>query len=103
MKCQLCRVKLAPLRVVSNGLFCSDEHREAYEREQASYDNVRRPLTALIPLDWWIFEPASPVSACVPDPDESLPFYPDSPQLPAGCAGQSTSEIPWSEALFALS
>jgi len=102
MKCLFCGVELAPLRVVSNGMFCTDQHREAYDREQAYFANPRGPSNSLIPLDWWLFEPAAAISAAPPDPSQPVPFYPGPPQLPEIGAVESTIGMAWTEQLFPL-
>jgi hypothetical protein len=40
MLCRLCNAKLAPLRSLTDGEFCCDEHRQSFYQEQARIDSV---------------------------------------------------------------
>jgi hypothetical protein len=40
MLCRLCNTKLAPLRSLTDGEFCCDEHRQSFYEEQAKIDAV---------------------------------------------------------------
>ena len=40
MQCRLCNIKLAPLRSLTDGEFCCDEHRQSFYEEQARIDAV---------------------------------------------------------------
>ena len=40
MLCRLCNAKLAPLRSLTDGEFCCDEHRQSFFEEQARIDSV---------------------------------------------------------------
>ena len=52
MKCRYCNIALAPLRTLTNGEFCSDEHRAAFD-ERGAEEGVSSPPRegGLIPLD----------------------------------------------------
>jgi hypothetical protein len=53
MKCRYCNVALAPLRSLTDGEFCCDDHRHAFSEEQAARTEVflQPPLQdALLPL-----------------------------------------------------
>jgi hypothetical protein len=80
MKCRLCGVELAPLRAVSDGLFCSARHKKRYEEAQTG-EVAPQLASSLIPLDWWTFEPALPAYAFLADPTESATLYSERPQL----------------------
>jgi hypothetical protein len=80
MKCRFCGVELAPLRAVSDGEFCSARHHRRYDQSQSG-DLTPELASALIPLDWWTFESASPVYAPITDPNESATLYSERPEL----------------------
>ena len=52
MKCRLCNVVLAPLRSLTDGEFCSDDHRQAFYEQQGSVTRVSvvRPEASLVSL-----------------------------------------------------
>ncbi len=56
MRCRYCNIALAPLRILADGEFCCDEHRVAFQQQQAA-----APET--------ISEPAAPVAP--PEPEVS--------------------------------
>src|SRR5579863_4353416 len=80
MKCRFCGVELAPLRAVSDGEFCSARHRKRYDQSSTG-DLTPELASTLIPLDWWTFEPVSPISASIADPVDSAPLYSERPEL----------------------
>ena len=53
MKCRYCNIALAPLRRLTDGEFCCDDHRHAYNEEQAARHELSLdppPQSALFPL-----------------------------------------------------
>lgn len=53
MKCRYCNIALAPLRSLTDGEFCCDDHRHAFNEEQAARNDGSwqpPPLGALLPL-----------------------------------------------------
>jgi hypothetical protein len=53
MKCRYCNIALAPLRSLTDGEFCCDDHRHAFSEEQAAGTEVflqPPPQDALLPL-----------------------------------------------------
>ena len=53
MKCRYCNIALAPLRRLTDGEFCCDDHRHAFSEEQAARTEVflqPPPQDALLPL-----------------------------------------------------
>src|SRR6266852_1503633 len=53
MKCRYCNIALAPLRRLTDGEFCCDDHRHAFSEEQAAGTEVflqPPPQDALLPL-----------------------------------------------------
>ena len=53
MKCRYCNIALAPLRSLTDGEFCCDDHRHAFSEEQAARTEVflqPPPQDALLPL-----------------------------------------------------
>src|ERR1700730_16570186 len=40
MKCRYCNMALAPLRSLTDGEFCCDDHRHAFKEEQAAHTEV---------------------------------------------------------------
>ena len=66
MKCRYCNVVLAPLRSLTDGEFCSDEHRQTFYEQQDA--NARAEVTATAAS----IEPAEP--AALPPMKELLPL-----------------------------
>src|SRR5215472_7045322 len=48
MKCRYCQVTLSPLRSLTDGEFCCDEHRAAFAHERSSQGPT--PVQAVVPL-----------------------------------------------------
>jgi hypothetical protein len=72
MQCRLCNIKLAPLRSLTDGEFCCDEHRQSFYEEQARIDAVvsTPARSALIPLPGLsgLAGPKTPVLAAATEP-----------------------------------
>ena len=91
MKCRYCNTVLAPLRSLTDGEFCSDEHRQTFYEEQ----DARAQASA---NEATLEDPAAvPAPAAVPVMDELLPLHfeghPAGPSL-AG-PGQLEDEAPF--------
>src|ERR1700730_12117475 len=53
MKCRYCNIALAPLRSLTDGEFCCDDHRQAFSEEKADRTEVflqPPPQDVLLPL-----------------------------------------------------
>src|SRR5579864_521900 len=68
MKCRYCNIGLAPLRSLTDGEFCCDDHRYAFREEQAAHTEVSLeplPREALFALPLELSEipgtPAAPI------------------------------------------
>jgi hypothetical protein len=52
MRCRYCRIPLAPLRSLTYGEFCCDDHRHIFEAERAALgENTAQPGSAAGLLD----------------------------------------------------
>jgi hypothetical protein len=98
MKCRYCNIALAPLRTLTDGEFCSDEHRMAYS-EEGGEETLSPPReSGLVPLgasfDPAKFEsaageiPAGPINPSVP-----LEFRPKTMAAPAFSAPAEPRDI----------
>jgi hypothetical protein len=84
MKCQYCNIALAPLRSLTDGEFCCDEHRVAFAERREEEAIAPLPLeSSLIPLHAKL----ESVSAAIPEahPSQSVPleFRPKTMAAPA--------------------
>ena len=96
MKCRYCNIALAPLRSLTDGEFCCDDHRHAFSEETAARTEVLlEPLLkeALFPLDFRFSggRPAvPPPPVCTLEPRE---FKPKAVRPP------SSLLLPWTEVI----
>src|SRR6266853_966406 len=93
MKCRYCNITLAPLRRLTDGEFCCDDHRHAFLEEQAAPTEVslqplpQGALLALtVTLPWESSGPPSPL--CRLEPRE---FKPTVTKLPCNVL------LPWTD------
>src|SRR5690349_4367418 len=103
MKCRHCNTVLAPLRSLTDGEFCSDEHRQTFYEDQdarasAQQEQASPPtpeasasfpaMADLLPLTFESHPVGPPQSASGQLPDESA--FPGAPMLPGSGGEQST-------------
>jgi hypothetical protein len=83
MKCRYCNIALAPLRTLTDGEFCCDEHRQAYLEHGGPLRMPSLQEAGLVPLSEAIGRAASP--ALEPNTSSSFPvdFRPKSIAAPA--------------------
>jgi hypothetical protein len=87
MKCRYCNIALAPLRSLTDGEFCCDEHRKAHSELKAGEAvSCPPPESGLIPLDARV-ESAAPEPSALPLKQPApLEFRPKTMAAPAFCA-----------------
>src|SRR5579864_2218052 len=79
MKCRYCNIALAPLRSLTDGEFCCDDHRQAFSEEQATHIEVSLqppPQDTLLPIAVRFSTGSSgspPVPICKVEPREFKP------------------------------
>jgi len=106
MKCRYCNVALAPLRTLTDGEFCCDEHRQAYIEHGGPLRMPSLQEAGLVPLTEPVERAASP--ALDSDAPLSFPadFRPKSSVLPAFSSQLELRPVKprfrWPEALLGL-
>src|SRR6266699_4712529 len=97
MKCRYCNIALAPLRSLTDGEFCCDEHRKAHSELKAGEAvSCPPPQGGLIPLVTRV-ESASPEPSALPLKQPApLEFRPKTMAAPAFCTSvQACGKKSW--------
>ena len=93
MKCRYCNIALAPLRSLTDGEFCCDEHRVAFAERGEEEAIAPLPLeSSLIPLQARLEGVSAEIPEAHPSQSAPLEFRPKTMAAPAFSAPVKTGD-----------
>ena len=93
MKCRYCNIALAPLRSLTDGEFCCDEHRVAFAERGEAEAVAPLPLeSSLIPLKAKLESVSAEIPEAQPSPSAPLEFRPKTMAAPAFSASEDVRD-----------